>query len=58
MLIGARHYLVIILPILRNRLVISAVVGKKCFTVYILLNIVGYVMWRRDERLREELERV
>jgi nicotinamide riboside transporter PnuC len=25
-------------------------------TVYILLNIVGYVMWRRDERLREALE--
>jgi nicotinamide riboside transporter PnuC len=27
-------------------------------SVYILLNIVGYVMWRKDERLREELERV
>jgi len=27
-------------------------------SVYILLNIVGYVMWRRDERLREELERL
>jgi hypothetical protein len=27
-------------------------------SVYILLNIVGYVMWRRDERLREELERI
>ncbi len=25
--------------------------------VYILLNIVGYVMWRREERLREALER-
>ena len=27
-------------------------------SVYILLNIVGYVMWRKDERLREELERI
>ena len=27
-------------------------------SVYILLNIVGYVLWRRDERLREELERI
>lgn len=27
-------------------------------TVYILLNIVGYVMWRKDERLREELEKI
>jgi nicotinamide riboside transporter PnuC len=27
-------------------------------SVYILLNIVGYVMWSRDERLREELERI
>ncbi len=27
-------------------------------SVYILLNIVGYIMWRRDDRLREELERV
>ena len=27
-------------------------------SVYILLNIVGYVMWRRDDRLREELERI
>jgi nicotinamide riboside transporter PnuC len=27
-------------------------------TVYILLNIVGYVMWRRDDRLREALERI
>ena len=26
--------------------------------VYILLNVVGYVMWRKDERLREELERI
>jgi hypothetical protein len=26
--------------------------------VYLLLNIVGYVMWRRDERLQEELERI
>jgi len=26
--------------------------------VYIFLNIVGYVMWRRDDRLREELERI
>ncbi len=26
--------------------------------VYILLNIVGYVMWQRDARLREELERI
>lgn len=24
--------------------------------VYILLNIVGYVMWRRDDRLKELLE--
>ena len=27
-------------------------------SVYILLNIVGYVLWRKDERLREELERI
>ena len=27
-------------------------------TVYILLNVVGYVMWRKEERLREELERI
>jgi len=27
-------------------------------SVYILLNIVGYVLWRKDERLREELERL
>ena len=27
-------------------------------TVYILLNIVGYVMWRKDERLREKLEEI
>jgi nicotinamide riboside transporter PnuC len=27
-------------------------------SVYILLNIVGYILWRRDERLREELERI
>ncbi len=27
-------------------------------TVYIFLNIVGYVMWRRDERLKETLERL
>jgi Nicotinamide mononucleotide transporter len=27
-------------------------------TVYILLNLVGYVMWRRDERLREALEAI
>jgi nicotinamide riboside transporter PnuC len=27
-------------------------------SVYILLNIVGYVMWRKDERLREALERI
>ena len=27
-------------------------------SVYILLNIVGYVMWRKEERLREELERI
>jgi len=26
-------------------------------SVYILLNIVGYIMWRREERLRQELER-
>jgi nicotinamide riboside transporter PnuC len=26
--------------------------------VYILLNIVGYILWRRDDRLREELERL
>jgi len=26
--------------------------------VYILLNIVGFVMWRRDERLERELERI
>ncbi len=24
--------------------------------VYLLLNVIGYVMWRRDDRLREELE--
>ena len=24
--------------------------------VYVLLNVVGYVMWRRDDRLRETLE--
>jgi nicotinamide riboside transporter PnuC len=27
-------------------------------TVYILLNVVGYVLWRRDDRLRDELERI
>jgi len=27
-------------------------------TIYILLNVVGYWMWRRDDRLREELERI
>ncbi len=27
-------------------------------SVYIFLNIVGYVMWRRDERLRAELEHI
>jgi hypothetical protein len=27
-------------------------------SVYILLNVVGYVMWRKDERLREELDRI
>lgn len=27
-------------------------------SVYILLNIVGFVMWRRDEKLREALERI
>ena len=27
-------------------------------SVYILLNIVGYVLWRKDERLREELDRI
>ena len=27
-------------------------------SVYILLNIVGYIMWRKAERLREELERI
>ncbi len=27
-------------------------------TVYILLNIVGYIMWRKDERLREALEKI
>jgi hypothetical protein len=27
-------------------------------SVYILLNVVGYVMWRKDERLRQELERI
>jgi nicotinamide riboside transporter PnuC len=26
-------------------------------SVYILLNIVGYIMWRREERLRPALER-
>ncbi len=26
--------------------------------VYILLNIVGYIMWRRDERLKEQLDRL
>ena len=26
--------------------------------VYLFLNIVGYVMWRRDDRLREALERL
>src|SRR5271154_6106859 len=26
--------------------------------VYILLNIVGFVLWRRDERLEKELERL
>ncbi len=25
-------------------------------TVYILLNVVGFVMWRRDDKLREALE--
>jgi len=27
-------------------------------TVYILLNIVGFVIWRRDERIEKELERL
>jgi nicotinamide riboside transporter PnuC len=27
-------------------------------SVYILLNIVGYIMWRKDDRIREELERI
>lgn len=27
-------------------------------SVYILLNIVGYILWRKDERLREALERI
>jgi nicotinamide riboside transporter PnuC len=27
-------------------------------TIYILLNIVGYRMWQREERLRKELERL
>ena len=27
-------------------------------SVYVLLNIVGYIMWRRDERLEKELERL
>ena len=27
-------------------------------SIYILLNIVGYIMWRRDDRLREALERI
>ena len=26
--------------------------------VYLFLNVVGYVLWRRDDRLREELERL
>ncbi len=26
--------------------------------VYLFLNIIGYAMWRRDDRLREELERI
>jgi nicotinamide riboside transporter PnuC len=26
--------------------------------VYLLLNVVGYVLWRRDDRLRETLERL
>ncbi len=34
----------------------SALLAKQ--TVYIILNVVGYMMWRRDERLREELERL
>lgn len=26
--------------------------------VYIVLNVVGYVLWKRDDRLREALERI
>ena len=27
-------------------------------TVYILLNVVGYIMWRREDQLREKLDRI
>ena len=27
-------------------------------SVYILLNIVGYIMWRKDDRLKAELEKI
>jgi hypothetical protein len=26
--------------------------------IYIVLNVVGYIMWRRDEKLQDELERI